>query len=58
MTEPVDPTQTMPSAPPEPRSGDPEEAYCPACSQSFGAEVTICPNDGARLVRSLRATTI
>ncbi|MCX5745433.1 MAG: serine/threonine-protein kinase [Proteobacteria bacterium] len=28
-----------------------EEAYCPACSQSFMIDLQQCPNDGARLVK-------
>jgi tRNA A-37 threonylcarbamoyl transferase component Bud32 len=30
---------------------DGEEAYCSACGHSFSAETSICPNDGARLVK-------
>lgn len=47
MTERNDPT--LPS---EPNAhGDPDEAYCPACSTSFPADTEACPNDGARLVK-------
>jgi serine/threonine-protein kinase len=28
-----------------------EEAYCSACNRSFPAETTVCPHDGARLVK-------
>jgi serine/threonine protein kinase len=28
-----------------------DEAYCPACGESFGLDVARCPKDGARLVK-------
>ncbi|HEY5923250.1 MAG TPA: hypothetical protein VIV11_16335, partial [Kofleriaceae bacterium] len=28
-----------------------EEAYCSACNQSFPSGTTVCPNDGARLIK-------
>jgi serine/threonine-protein kinase len=28
-----------------------EEAYCSACNQSFPSDTTVCPNDGARLIK-------
>ncbi len=31
-------------------SADLDEAYCPACSQSFAVTTTTCPSDGAKLI--------
>ncbi|HEX5061816.1 MAG TPA: serine/threonine-protein kinase [Kofleriaceae bacterium] len=49
MTGPSDPT--FPSASDPSTELHAEEAYCSACNQSFPSGTTICPNDGARLIK-------
>jgi len=46
---PSDPT--FPSASDQSTEVHAEEAYCSACNQSFPSGTTVCPNDGARLIK-------
>ena len=46
---PSDPT--LPSSPGADTEVHAEEAYCSACNQSFPSDTTVCPNDGARLIK-------
>ncbi len=46
---PSDPT--LPSSPGADTEVHSEEAYCSACNQSFPSDTTVCPNDGARLIK-------
>ena len=50
MSEPKDPT--LPSGSDAASTElHAEEAYCSACNQSFPSGTTVCPNDGARLIK-------
>jgi serine/threonine protein kinase len=42
---------TLASQSPSGPSSTGDEAYCPACGDSFGVETARCPKDGARLVK-------
>jgi serine/threonine-protein kinase len=43
--------RTVLSEPDASLAAAPDEAYCPACNESFGVDLEVCPNDRARLIR-------